>query len=179
MKKKQISLNSYFGCSSTSNKAKNNSKTKKTSSPSAPRLVKYKTVEENWIETSLASVDARIWLQYDKDGEYATNLHCKLCTQFREHTEGIQYFIEDWITGSTSYCPSNAIDHAEGVSHKEAMKHYYKSVGKTHVGKRDCNQQSTESSLASMNEKNVMLIHKKIETAYFIATEELPLTKFK
>ena len=46
VKKKQILLNSYFGCSSTSNKAKNGSKTKKTTS-SAPRLVKYKTVEEN------------------------------------------------------------------------------------------------------------------------------------
>ena len=53
---------------------------------------------ENWIEKSLATFDARIWLQYDKDGEYATNLRCKGCTQFREHIEGIQYFKEDWIT---------------------------------------------------------------------------------
>ena len=62
VKKKQILLNSYFGCSSTSNKAKNDSKTKKTTSSSAPRLVKYKTVEENWIEKSLALFDARTWL---------------------------------------------------------------------------------------------------------------------
>ena len=79
VKKKQILLNSSFGCSSTSNSAKNDSKTKKTTSL-APRLVKYKTVEEKWIEKSLASFDARIWLQYDKDGEYATNLCCKVCT---------------------------------------------------------------------------------------------------
>ena len=32
VKKKQILLNSYFGCSSTSNKAKNDSKTKKATS---------------------------------------------------------------------------------------------------------------------------------------------------
>ena len=46
VKKKQISLNSYFSCSCTSDKAKNNSKIKKTSSSSVPRLVKYKTVKE-------------------------------------------------------------------------------------------------------------------------------------
>ena len=140
--------------------------------------MKYKTVE-NWIEKSLALFDARIWLQYNKDREYATNLHCKVCTQFRERIEGIQYFKEDCITGSNNYCSSNAIDHAEGVSHKESMKHYYKSVGKTHNEKRDHNQQSIESGLGRMNEKDVMLTRKKLETAYFIAEEELPLTKFK
>ena len=178
VKKKQILLYSFLGCSSTSNNAKNNSKTKKTNS-SAPRLMKYKTVEENWLEKSLAPFDERIWLQYDKGGEYATNLRYKVCTQFREHIEGIQYFKEDWITGSTNYRSSNATDHAEGVPHKEAMKHYYKSLGKTHDEKRDHNQQSIESGLARMNEKDVMLTHKKFETAYFIAKEELPLTKFE
>ena len=143
-----------------------------------PRLVKYKTVEENWIEKSLVPFHARIWLQYDKDGEYATHLRCKVCTQLREHNEGIQYSKEVWLTGSTNCCSSNAIDHA-GVPHKEAMKHYYKSVGKTHVEKRDRNQQSIESGLARMNEKDVMLTHKKFETAYFITKEELPLTKFE
>ena len=103
VKKKQILLNSFFGCSSTSNNVKSNNKTKKTTS-SAPRLVKYETVKENWIEKSLAPFDARIWLQYDKDGEYATNLHCKVCMQFREHIEEIQYFKQDWITGYTNYC---------------------------------------------------------------------------
>ena len=124
----------------------------------------YKTVEENWIEKSLAPFDARIWLQYNKDGEYASNLHCKVCTWFRKHIEGIQYFKGDWISGSTNYWSSKAIDHAEGVSHKEAIKHYYKSVGKTHAEKREHNQQSVERDLAKMNEKD---------------KEELPLTKFE
>ena len=177
VKKKQILLNSFFSCSSTSNNANSDSKTKKTTS-SAPRLVKYKTVEVNWIEKSLAPFDAKIWLQYDKDGEYATNFRCKVCTQFREHIKGIQYFKEDWIIGSTNYRSSNATDHAEGVPHKEAMKHYYKSVGKTHVEKRDRNQQSIESGLARMNEKDIILTRKKFDTAYFIAKEDLPLTKF-
>ena len=139
----------------------------------------YKTVEGNWIEKSLVPFDARIWLQYNKDGEYATNFHCKVCTQFTEHIERIQYFKEDWISGLTNYQSSKAIDHAEGVSHKEAIKHYYNSVGKTHVEKREHNQQSIESGLAKMNEKDVILTHKKFETAYFIVKEELPLAKFE
>ena len=61
VKKKQILLNSFFGCSSTSNNAKNDSKTKKTTS-STQRLVKYKTAAENWLEKSLAHFNARIWL---------------------------------------------------------------------------------------------------------------------
>ena len=65
---------------------------------------------------------------------------------------------------------SIAIVHSEGVSHEEAMK-YYKSVGKTHVEKRNHNQQSIESGLAIMNEKDVMLTRKKIETAYVITKE--------
>ena len=58
VRKKQILLNSYSGCSSTCNKAKNDSKTKETSSSSVPRLVKYKTVEEK----SLAPFNMRISL---------------------------------------------------------------------------------------------------------------------
>ena len=105
VKTKQILLNSYFGCSSCFNEAR---KTKKTSS-SVPRFLEYKTVEENWIEESLALFNARIWL-YDKDGEYATNLLCKVCTQFREHIERIKYFKENWITGLTNYHSPNAIN---------------------------------------------------------------------
>ena len=59
VKKKQISRNSYFGCPLSFNKAKNDSKTKQTFSSSMLRLLKYKTVEENWIEKSLAPFDAR------------------------------------------------------------------------------------------------------------------------
>ena len=44
--------------------------------------------------------------------------------------------------------------------------------------KRDRGQQSKESGLARMNEKDAMLTRKKFETAYFIAKEQLPLTKF-
>ena len=59
VKKKQISLNSYFGCPLSFNKAKNDSKTKTTFTSSMLTLLKYKTVEENWIEKSLAPFDAR------------------------------------------------------------------------------------------------------------------------
>ena len=55
-----------------------------------PILLKCKTVEKNWIEKSLAPFHARIWVPENKDGKYATSLRCKVCTQFREHIEGIQ-----------------------------------------------------------------------------------------
>ena len=42
-------------------------------------------------------------------------------TQFREHIEGIKYFKEDWIPGSTNYHLPNAINHTEGVAHKKSL----------------------------------------------------------
>ena len=45
VKKKQISLNSYFGCPLSFNKAKNDSKRKKTFSSSIILLLKYKTAD--------------------------------------------------------------------------------------------------------------------------------------
>ena len=100
MKKKQISFNSYIGCPLSFSKAKSDNKTKKTFSSSMLRLLKYKTVEENWIEKSLAPFDARNCLKYDKDREYATVLRWKVFAQFREYIEGIKYFKEDWISES-------------------------------------------------------------------------------
>ena len=70
------------------------------------------------------------WYLYNKDREYATNLYRKVFAQFKEHIGGI------WITRSTNYHSSNAIDHVEGVSHKEAMRHFDESVRKTPVEKR-------------------------------------------
>ena len=101
VKKKQISLNSYFGCSSSFNNVKNDSKAKKTFSSSALRLLKSKTVEENWIkkfehpsmqETDYSTIKI----------EYATVLCCKVVAQFREHITGINYSKENWIAGSTN-----------------------------------------------------------------------------
>ena len=59
VKKKQISLNSYFGCPLSFHKAKNDNKTMKTLSFSILSLLKYKTVEENRIEKSLAPFNGR------------------------------------------------------------------------------------------------------------------------
>ena len=177
-KNKQILLNSFFGCSFTSNNAKNNRKTKKTTS-SAPKLVKYKTAEENWIPNFLhpliAPFDAKIWLQYDKDGEYATNLCCKVCIHNLESTLKECSILKKigWPDQPITPHPMQLI--MQKMSH---IKKPWNIIGKTHAEKRD-NQQSIKSGLARINEKDVTRTQKKIETAYFIAKEELPLTKFE
>ena len=38
-----------------------------------------------------------------------------------EHVEGIKYFKEDWITGTTNYRSPNPINHTEGASHKKSL----------------------------------------------------------
>lgn len=62
VKKKQISLDLISIALPLFNKAKNDSKSKKTTSSPAPRLVKYNTVDENCIEKSLAPFKVRNWL---------------------------------------------------------------------------------------------------------------------
>ena len=102
VKKKQISLNSYFGCSSSFNNVKNDSKAKKTFSSSALRLLKSKTVEENWIKKFEHSLMQETDYSSSVIVEYATVLCCKVLAQFREHITGINYSKEDWIAGLTN-----------------------------------------------------------------------------
>ena len=59
------------------------------------------------------------------------------------------------------------------------MKHMANQLERHMLRQRDCNQQSIESGLARMNEKDIMLTLKKFVSAYFVTKEELPLTKFK
>ena len=59
-------------------------------------------------------VDARNRLKYDKDRN-----RCKVFAQFTEYIEGIKYFKEDWISGSTNQRSSNAINHT--ASHKKIV----------------------------------------------------------
>ena len=101
MKKKQIPLNAYFGCPLSFNKAKNDSKSEKTFSSSILLLLKYKPVEENWIEKSLAAFNAIGGYSIIKI-ENMQLLFAVKFAQFREHIEGIKYFKEDWLSESTN-----------------------------------------------------------------------------
>ena len=78
VKKKWISLNSYFGCSSSFNNVKNDSKAKKTFSSSALRLLKSKTVEENWIKKFEHPLMQETDYSSNIIVEYATVLCCKV-----------------------------------------------------------------------------------------------------
>ena len=111
VKQKYISFNLILVALPLLNTAKNDSKTKKTPSPLAPRLSKYKTVDENGIQNFLAVFDARNWLQYDKDREYATNLRCKLCTQLKELREKNTGLLDQLITARPSQSITQKVSH--------------------------------------------------------------------
>ena len=83
-------------------------------SPKNTKLQK-KTGQKN---LQLPPVNARNRLKYDKDRS-----RCKVFAQFTEYIEGIKYFKEDWISGSTNQRSSNAINHTEGASHKKIVSH--------------------------------------------------------
>ena len=83
----------------------------------SPKNIKLqkKTGQKN---LQLPPVNARNRLKYDKDRS-----RCKVFAQFTEYIEGIKYFKEDWISGSTNQRSSNAINHTEGASHKKIVSH--------------------------------------------------------
>ena len=85
----------------------------------------------------------------------------------------VQYFKEDWINGSTNTdCPMQLIVQKE--SHIKKPQNIITSQLERHILKKEI---VIESGLTRLNENDVMLTLKKIEIGYFIAKEELPLTK--
>ena len=177
-KKKQQTLTSFFTGGSTKQPLRHSRELKLKKKTIEKRTVTVDTVEKSWKECILAEYNANDWLQYDIDGKHAKNLRCKVCSNYLTLIEGMKHFRIEWITGSTNYRPSNAIDHATADPHKKAMKAYYSDQGKIVVDKRSKGQQSIQQGLATQTKNNIRLTKKKFQTAYFIAKEELPLSKF-
>ena len=90
----------------------------------------------------------------------------------------MERFQKAWISGSTNYRPSNAVDHAKGKPHKAAMKMFMREQGKGVEEERSANQTSIVAGLAAMSNEDKARTEKKFQVAYFVGKEELPMSKF-
>lgn len=93
----------------------------------------------------------------------------------------MDYFNNSWIVGSTNYRPSNAVDHATSKQHKHANRVYWRKKGNyaSLIEERDADQASIHSGLAAMSKQDREKTKIKFEAAYFIAKEELPMSKYE
>ena len=183
--KKQRSIASFFGGSSTLNLSPVTNKEKKQLSVGQPRKLQGSTAEK-WKTTSLAKYSAEEWLivNIDASTKLVGSMNCKICQQFEDRISSIKGFAYNWLReGSKRLLLHAAIEHAEGEPHKKAFDLYLRSRGlttheRTELLEPSHSQRGIIHGIDNMNQKDFEFTKKKFETAYFVVKEELPLSKF-
>lgn len=141
-----------------------------------------------WKTTTLAAHLASDWLviNADKSG-YVESLNCSVCKTHAENIKGMRNFSTIWaFTGSTNFHVSNAEDHARAEPHKKALDMHLKGERGQCVSERaefmkasnDAGQQLITSGIKNMQSADFAKTKTKFETAYFIAKEEMSLSKY-
>lgn len=88
------------------------------------------------------------------------------------------------FTGSTNLCLSNAEDHARGEPHKRALDLHLKEMkgqherAETMKATSDSEQQLITIGITNMQSNDLARTKTKFEVAYFVAKEEMPISKY-
>ena len=184
---KQASLTSYFNLSKKQKKTDDSRDEEKddkqaeseSKEKGKKRMVSAETVERKWKRETLAAYDADKWLEYDIEKKNAVNLRCKVCKKYETNISGMKFFRREWITGSSNYRPSSAVDHAKSEPHKYAMRKFLREEeGKSVVETRQPGQKDIVEGIRYMNEKERTQLKRKFEVAYVVAKQELPLSSY-
>ena len=148
------------------------------------RKVTAATIEK-W-KSELVDFAVNEWLYYEKDASgVPASLFCKFCTDHEEEIKSIEGFTNQYIKGSTSFGKSSVEYHAKNTkSHTVAHELHIKESGKDSKKLKDFKHSAAGSSdvlegILTMEKNEVARIKIKFETAYFVAKQELPLTKYK
>ena len=207
-KVRQYSISSYFNKkpktlitmeghpkspkSQPSHTVKNN----ESESPSIPSDKKPRAITvaaaNRWNTTSLAKHMASEWLVLNADNtDYVQNLNCSVCKNYADKLKGMKNFSFVWaFTGSTNLRLSNAEDHAGGEPHRKAMDFHLKYMKGQSASERaeflkssnntaqQSSQQSVTSGIKNMQSADFEKTKKKFETTYFIASQEMSLSKY-
>ena len=175
----------------SSTPAKNDVTTAKThtSAVTQPRTVSKETAKK-W-KNELAIYNVHEWLSYsvDKYG-HAIDLKCKFCIEFVDEIKNIDGFNDKFVVGSKNYRKSSVEYHAKDcAAHTKAYElHLLREKRETPDSIRQkmsslkhggCGSSSITDGIEKMNIKDLELTKKKFEAAYFVAKEELPLTKYE
>ena len=148
------------------------------------------TAANGWKATALATHLASEWLVINADknkSDCVMSLNCSVCKAHADKINGMKNFSTAWaFTGSTNLRLSNAEDHARGEPHKRALDLHLKETKRQHAFERaesmktanDSGQQLITTGIVNMQSTDLARTKTKFEVAYFVAKEELPLSKY-
>lgn len=156
--------------------------------PSAKKSRNLSVVAANrWVTTNLAAHLASEWLVINANGGHVASLNCSVCKTYADKVRGMKNFSNAWaFHGSTNLRLSNAEDHARGEPHKKALDLHLKGEkGQCAMERAECmrtfnqaGQQLITTGIVNMQASDLANTKIKFDVAYFIAKEELPLSKF-
>lgn len=146
------------------------------------------TAANGWKATALATHLASEWLVINHD---KSKSDCVMSDLYANHTltriNGMKNFSTAWaFTASTNLHLSNAEDHARGEPHKRALDLHLKEMKPQHAFEKaesmktanDSGQQLITTGIANMQSTDLARTKTKFEVAYFVAKEELLLSKY-
>lgn len=142
----------------------------------------------SWVTTNLAAPMAQEWLVINEDKTgYVVSLNCAVCKTYADKLRGLKNFSMAWAFSGTTNLPlSNAEDHARGEPHKRALDLHLKEEKGRSAAERakvmgalnTSGQQLITSGIANMKAIDHAKTKTKFEVAYFVAKQELPLSKY-
>ena len=191
-KRKSSNLRNYFQVHESSRGSSSSSgevPTKKTKTSSS-RILQVATAEK-WKSSSLAKFSAPEWLvvNTDESKKYVVSMQCSTCTKYKNEIMSLKGFAPQWcsVKGSTRLQHSAPLEHATTSAHERSFELFLKRKGVALAERSNYNEDLLEENrqgsivtgIATMNKKDIELTRTKMETAYFVAKEELPLTKYE
>lgn len=190
-KPKQVNLSSFFNVKSKTAPEQQPSTSSTSTSAATSKQPKTRNLSllaaNKWKETTLAKYMANEWLVLNTaDNSTVARLNCSVCKKYSEKIKGMKQFSHAWaFDGSTNLRLSNAQDHATGEPHKRALELYLKERGTSANERADkmsaftsSGQQLVTTGIANMRASDLAETKVKFETAYYIAKDELPLSKY-
>ena len=114
-------------------------------------------------------------------------MNCNVCKSYAEKLKGFKNFSTAWaFTGTENLRLSNVEDHIRGDPHRKAIDLYLKEEKALSLNERaefmraanDADQRRVADCLANMLASDVAKTKIKFEVAYFVAKEQLPMSKF-
>nr|XP_047140930.1 zinc finger protein 862-like [Hydra vulgaris] len=134
-------------------------------------------------KSELAEYSLSEWLFYDIDSnERVKNLKCKICTEFNDTIKTMPYYTNTFIVGSANYRKSNILDHCKSQPHLKAYTLFLKKSNNFQNASKPllpCKNNATiTDGLKKMKKSDLEKTLKKFQLSFFIAKQQLPLSKF-
>ena len=144
------------------------------------RRVDYATFQK-WQRDLDREYQTMSWLDSSSEKEcgkkVVTQLKCKVCSDFVERIRGRKNFSDKWIVGADSLRVSNVRDHAQNDQHTHAMSLLKKQRAES-AGLGPSSYAPIAQAFNKLSDEERDKLRVKFEIAHFVATENLPFTKY-